>query len=58
MRAAICWEVPLTVVNNLVLPGNMGKYLGGLYVVRWFFVLRVLWKTDAVPEIKEKDLSL
>lgn len=46
------------VVNNLVLPGNMGKYLGGLYVVRWFFVLRVLWKTDAVPEIKEKDLSL
>lgn len=46
------------VVNNPVLPGNMEKYLGGLYVVRWFFLLHVLWKTDAVPEIKEEDFSL
>lgn len=27
-------------------------------MVRWFFLLHVLWKTDAVPEIKEEDFSL
>lgn len=49
MRAAVCWEVPLRVAKNPALPGNVGKHHGGLYGVRWFFLLGVLWKTEAVP---------